>query len=99
MGAPRPHPKPQYPRLHDRSTTILRDNFDALTTNRGGGGGDRNQHRFAEKSRKNLSRNTTSHFSSFLDENKKVVEEYGVYGQKKLMGRSFLGTNRVSFRD
>ena len=36
-------------------------------------------------------------FTLLADEKKEVVELYGVWGMKKFMGRSFLGTNRMSF--
>ncbi len=36
-------------------------------------------------------------FTLLADEEKKVVELYGVWGKKKFMGREYMGTNRVSF--
>lgn len=36
-------------------------------------------------------------FTLLADEDKKVVEVYGVYGKKKFMGREYMGTNRTSF--
>jgi peroxiredoxin Q/BCP len=36
-------------------------------------------------------------FPLLADEEKKVVEAYGVWGMKKFMGRSYLGTSRTSF--
>lgn len=36
-------------------------------------------------------------FTLLSDEDKKVVNLYGVWGLKKMMGREFMGTNRVSF--
>ncbi len=36
-------------------------------------------------------------FPILADEEKKMVEAYGVWGKKKFMGREYLGTNRVSF--
>ena len=36
-------------------------------------------------------------FTLLADENKKVVEQYGVWGQKKFMGREYMGTLRTSF--
>lgn len=36
-------------------------------------------------------------FTLLSDENKEVVEKYGVWGKKKFMGREYMGTNRVSF--
>ena len=36
-------------------------------------------------------------FTLLADEEKKVVEKYGVWGEKKFMGRTYMGTNRMSF--
>ena len=36
-------------------------------------------------------------FTLLADEAKQVVEAYGVWGQKKFMGREYMGTNRVTF--
>ncbi|MFZ1627056.1 MAG: thioredoxin-dependent thiol peroxidase [Candidatus Moraniibacteriota bacterium] len=36
-------------------------------------------------------------FVLLSDEEKKIVEAYGVWGKKKFMGREYMGTNRVSF--
>ena len=36
-------------------------------------------------------------FTLLADEEKKVVNEYGVWGLKKMMGREFEGTSRTSF--
>jgi len=36
-------------------------------------------------------------FTLLADEDKKVVERYGVWGNKKFMGREYMGTKRMSF--
>ncbi len=36
-------------------------------------------------------------FTLIADTDKKVVEDYGVWGEKKFMGRQYMGTNRVTF--
>ena len=36
-------------------------------------------------------------FTLLADEDKKIVESYGVWGEKKFMGRTYMGTNRVSY--
>jgi peroxiredoxin Q/BCP len=36
-------------------------------------------------------------FTLLSDEDKKIVEAYGVWGLKKFMGREYMGTNRVSY--
>lgn len=36
-------------------------------------------------------------FPLLVDEDKKIVEAYGVWGEKSFMGRKYMGTNRVTF--
>ena len=36
-------------------------------------------------------------FTLLADEDKKIVEAYGVWGEKSFMGRRYLGTHRVTF--
>jgi len=36
-------------------------------------------------------------FTLLADEDKAIVQAYGVWGQKSFMGRKFMGTNRVTF--
>jgi peroxiredoxin Q/BCP len=36
-------------------------------------------------------------FALLADEDKKIVEAYGVWGEKSFMGRKYLGTHRVTF--
>jgi len=36
-------------------------------------------------------------FTLLADEDKKIVEAYGVWGEKMFMGRKYMGTNRVTF--
>jgi peroxiredoxin Q/BCP len=36
-------------------------------------------------------------FTLLADEDKEIVEAYGVWGQKTFMGRKYLGTHRVTF--
>ncbi len=36
-------------------------------------------------------------FQLLADEDKKIVEAYGVWGQKSFMGRKFMGVHRVTF--
>lgn len=36
-------------------------------------------------------------FTLLADEDKKIVTAYGVWGEKKFMGREYMGTNRVSY--
>ncbi len=36
-------------------------------------------------------------FTLISDDDKKIVEAFGVWGEKKFMGKTYLGTNRVTF--
>ncbi len=36
-------------------------------------------------------------FPLIADEDKKIVEQYGVWGEKKMMGKSYMGTNRTTY--
>ena len=36
-------------------------------------------------------------FTLLADEDQKIVQAYGVWGEKSFMGRKFMGTNRVTF--
>src|SRR5208337_4054548 len=36
-------------------------------------------------------------FTLLADEDKKIVEAYGVWGEKSFLGRKYLGTQRVTF--
>jgi peroxiredoxin Q/BCP len=36
-------------------------------------------------------------FTLLADEDRKIVEAYGVWGQKSFMGRNYFGTHRVTF--
>jgi peroxiredoxin Q/BCP len=36
-------------------------------------------------------------FTLLADEHKEVVGSYGVFGEKKMMGRTYMGTHRTSF--
>jgi peroxiredoxin Q/BCP len=36
-------------------------------------------------------------FTLLADEHKEVVGKYGVFGEKKMMGRTYMGTKRTSF--
>jgi len=36
-------------------------------------------------------------FTLLADEDKKIVQAYGVWGEKRFMGRKYLGTHRVTF--
>jgi len=72
----------------------LRDNYDALIK-KGyqviGVSGD------SVKSHKKFEEKFSLPFPLIADEDKIILEAYGVYGPKKFMGRSFLGIHRTTF--
>lgn len=49
------------------------------------------------KSHKKFAEKYKLPFILLADENKKVVEQYGVWAKKKFMGREYMGTFRTSF--
>lgn len=49
------------------------------------------------KSHKKFEEKYTLPFPLVSDEDKKIVESYGVWGEKKLWGRTYMGTNRTTF--
>lgn len=72
----------------------LRDNYDELIK-KGyqviGVSGD------SVKSHKKFEQKFDLPFPLIADEDKVILEAYGVYGPKKFMGRSFLGIHRTTF--
>lgn len=50
-----------------------------------------------EKSHKKFEENYELPFRLVADEDKKIVNAYGVFGEKKFMGRTFMGTIRTTF--
>lgn len=51
----------------------------------------------SEKSHKKFEEKFNLPFTLLADTDKKVVESYGVWQEKKMMGRTYLGTVRTSF--
>ena len=49
------------------------------------------------KSHKKFENKFSLPFPLIADEERKIVELYGVWGEKKFMGRTFMGTNRTTF--
>ena len=49
------------------------------------------------KSHEKFARKHRLPFTLLADEDKKIVEAYGVWGQKSFMGRKYMGTHRVTF--
>jgi peroxiredoxin Q/BCP len=51
----------------------------------------------SEKSHKKFETKFHLPFPLLADTEKKLVTDYGVWGEKKFMGRTFMGTNRVTY--
>ena len=49
------------------------------------------------ESHKKFSEKYNLPFTLLSDEEKRVVKDYGVWGRKKFMGKTFMGTKRTSF--
>lgn len=49
------------------------------------------------KSHKKFEQKYELPFPLIADEDMKIVEAYGVWGEKKFMGRTYMGTNRTTF--
>jgi peroxiredoxin Q/BCP len=49
------------------------------------------------KSHKKFEQKYSLPFPLIADENQKIVEKYGVWGEKKFMGKTFIGTHRTTF--
>lgn len=51
----------------------------------------------SEKSHQEFREKHDLPFTLLADEDKKIVEDYGVWGERNMYGRKFMGTNRVTF--
>lgn len=51
----------------------------------------------SEKSHKKFEEKYDLPFTLIADDDKKIVTDYGVYGEKKFMGRQYMGTIRTTF--
>jgi len=51
----------------------------------------------SEKSHKSFSGKFSLPFSIIADESKKILNDYGVWGEKKMYGKSFMGVIRTTF--
>ena len=51
----------------------------------------------SEKSHQKFIEKYNLPFTLLVDEDKKIVNDYGVWGEKKFMGRTFDGTHRTTF--
>ncbi|MBF0586819.1 thioredoxin-dependent thiol peroxidase [Prosthecochloris sp. N3] len=51
----------------------------------------------SEKRHKKFTEKYELPFTLVVDEEKKIVQDYGVWGLKKFMGREYMGTNRVTY--
>jgi peroxiredoxin Q/BCP len=50
-----------------------------------------------EKSHKKFAEKFSLPFRLLADADRRIVEAYGVWGEKSLYGRKFMGTNRVTY--
>lgn len=50
-----------------------------------------------EKKHKKFAEKFQLPFRLLVDSDKKIVEDYGVWGKKKFMGKEYFGTNRVTY--
>lgn len=51
----------------------------------------------SERSHKKFEKKYRLPFPLIADEDKKIVDDYGVFGEKKFMGRTYMGTRRTTF--
>ena len=51
----------------------------------------------AEKAHRSFAQKYALPFTLLADTDKRLVEMYGVWGEKKLYGKTYLGTNRVTY--
>jgi len=72
----------------------LRDNYQVLLKKGYAVVGVSND---SEKSHQKFARKFDLPFPLLADEDRKIVEAYGVYGEKKFMGRIFDGIHRTTF--
>ena len=72
----------------------LRDNYDAL---RGAGYEVIGVSIDSEKSHQKFIEKNNLPFTLIADTDKKLVEEFGVWGEKSRCGRTYMGTNRTTF--
>ena len=50
-----------------------------------------------EKSHKKFEQKFSLPFTLIADPNRKIIEKYGVWGEKKLYGREYMGLHRTTF--
>ena len=50
-----------------------------------------------EKSHRKFAEKFDLPFRLLVDEDKKIVRDYGVWGEKSMYGRKYMGTNRVTY--
>ena len=72
--------------LRDNYTALLKQGFQVIGISTD-----------SVKSHKKFEEKYKLPFPLIADEDKKIVEQYGVFGEKKFMGKTYLGTNRTTF--
>ena len=87
------YPRDNTPTCTDQACN-LRDNYQVLLKKGFTVIGVSND---SEKSHQNFTKKYDLPFPLLPDEDRKIVEAYGVYGEKKFMGRIFDGIHRTTF--
>ena len=72
--------------LRDNYTELLKQGFQVIGISTD-----------SVKSHKKFEEKYKLPFPLIADEDKKIVEQYGVFGEKKFMGKTYLGTSRTTF--
>jgi peroxiredoxin Q/BCP len=87
------YPRDNTPTCTDQACN-LRDNYQVLLKKGFTVIGVSND---SEKSHQKFAKKLDLPFPLLADEDRKIVDAYGVYGEKKFMGRIFDGTHRTTF--
>jgi peroxiredoxin Q/BCP len=72
--------------LRDNNTELIQKGFQVVGISTDG-----------VKSHKKFEDKYSLPFPLIADEDKKIVEQYGVWGEKQMMGKNYMGTNRTTF--
>ena len=72
--------------LRDNRDTLLKEGFEVIGVSPD-----------TEKSHKRFAARYSLSFPLITDKSKKILNDYGVWGEKKMFGRSFLGVIRTTY--
>ncbi len=72
--------------MRDNNTELIQKGFQVVGISTDG-----------VKSHKKFEDKYSLPFPLIADEDKKIVEQYGVWGEKQMMGKNYMGTNRTTF--